>query len=255
MHVAQIVALSLLLLGSAAGQDPKTAEEILKRVKETLGKAESITVVFEEDYSEKGGRRGDEKHTRTGKYWFTAENKMRIEYTAPAEKRPRDRFIREVVSNGANVGYRRAPDGDFEMHFCPVNLYGAVRDALPLAGFIEVQAGIMGMLNSAKAGRTPKDAPLDLLAKASYSKFELGEPERIDGRDLAVIKFSVTRKGETEPEFNFRLWIDRKTWLPYKREEKYELADKKGSRIETYKSITLNGEIDPKLFQLPEAKK
>jgi outer membrane lipoprotein-sorting protein len=83
----------------------------------------------------------------------------------------------------------------------------------------------------------------DLKEGFSVSGFKLGNKEKIGARETQRVDYVLSVKGN-EGQFPAAVWIDLKTGLPVKR----ELT---GMYTENYE-LTLDGKLDPKLFELPK---
>jgi outer membrane lipoprotein-sorting protein len=83
----------------------------------------------------------------------------------------------------------------------------------------------------------------DLKDGFSVSGFRLGKKDKIGERETQRVDYVLSVKGN-EGQFPAAVWIDLKTGLPVKR----ELT---GMYTENYE-LTLDGNLDPKLFELPK---
>ena len=83
----------------------------------------------------------------------------------------------------------------------------------------------------------------DLKEGFSVSGFTLSKKEKLGERETQRVDYVLSVKGN-EGQFPAAVWIDLKTGLPVKR----ELT---GMYTENYE-LTLDGKLDPKLFELPK---
>jgi hypothetical protein len=88
----------------------------------------------------------------------------------------------------------------------------------------------------------------DLKEGFSVSAFKLGPKERIGERETRRVDYTLAVKGN-EGTFPVSVWIDLKTALPVKRQVRADAA--KVWYSETYE-VTLDGKLDPKIFELPK---
>ena len=88
---------------------------------------------------------------------------------------------------------------------------------------------------------------------------KFGENDQGEGRATRELRYRIGWQG-TDAEYEVRLWVDAKTLLPVKRVVRSlfkwaPVSDREGSIQgfdETYTRITLDGKIDPALFEIVE---
>ena len=86
-------------------------------------------------------------------------------------------------------------------------------------------------------------------------EFRLGDQEKIGDRDAQRLEYRFTVKGQKDPlgqeaPFSVTVWLDTKTSLPIKRVVRWPTDGL--TMTESYKKLVLNGQVDPKKFDLPK---
>jgi outer membrane lipoprotein-sorting protein len=94
-----------------------------------------------------------------------------------------------------------------------------------------------------------KPEPFDLDKECPVKNFKFGAKELVGTRPAQVVEYQIEEKGKT---LKASVWIDTQTQLPLKR---LLIGDDAGQTIritETYNTFTVNGKLDPKLFDIPK---
>jgi outer membrane lipoprotein-sorting protein len=240
---------SAILWALMAGQDPKSAEEVVKSMKAALGKSPKMAVEFVNESREATEGMKPREVTYSGKYWFDAGNKMRCQIILPAGSTPKEQMVVEIVSDGARIGSRTSPGDPFTFHECPASFFKGLNEVLDSISFAELSVAVR---LAARAKQNVIDSITGKLSKMEFSNFELCDPEQIEGRPFTVVRRTIKAKGKADQKATVRLWIDPSTWLPYKREETFESGNRISTRVEIYKTLKIGEETDPRRFELPK---
>ncbi len=94
-----------------------------------------------------------------------------------------------------------------------------------------------------------KDEP-DAGKLYKVSEFKMGKKEPIGGHEAQAIHYRLTVDFRKSESMDVMLWLDAKTNLPLKREIRPLTEQEAGVLNETYSKVTLDGKLDPKLFEL-----
>lgn len=221
--------LTLFLAFSVSAQEKNEAEQLFQGVEAKLDKAKSLDVSFETLWGEAALRNGQKLK---GTLVAMSGNKLRLQVKG-GEK---NEVVHLRISDGAKaILVVEGNDDKPEPKKTPKNLILKYRTFL-------ARSGVLPALLPPSFGNEKDDFRERLLV----SDFKLGNKEKIGDRATQRINYLLRFKGE-KTTFPVTLWIDLKTGLPVKR---LVLDGALPWFTETYE-LTLDGKLDPKMFELP----
>lgn len=228
----------LLLTALACADADTPAEKAFQEMNATLARAKSFECTVE---VQAGGAQG--KATFKGRLVVAEGNKVRTEMEGDFQGKPTS-FV--TVSNGtksvAIVEKQAQPTQD-----APKNLSKMIMAALARGGvFVPTFLAV----REQRDGEKLPDAVIEDMLKMSNFKF--GKKEKIDGHEAQAIEYTLTLSGPQQVTMNTTLWIDTVTHLPVKRVLTAKPDGQEIAVTETYSKVTVDGKIDPKVFELPK---
>ena len=99
--------------------------------------------------------------------------------------------------------------------------------------------------------RKEKEAP-KVAELFAVSDFKLGDKEKVAGAETRIVEYTMlkTKAKPKDEKWVAKVWINTKTYLPAKLEQKVFDFDIKVS--ETYTEFVIDGKLDSKLFEIPK---
>jgi outer membrane lipoprotein-sorting protein len=172
----------------------------------------------------------------SGQVWLGEQNKARMEIKGKFAGKPLEMLM---VSDGKQMVAQVSGLKDKGVHDTPRGAGALIRGTIARAG---VFAGLFYGVNDSTEPR------LDDLFKVSDCK--LSGREKLDQREAMVLDYKVLFRGAKEAG-ELKVWLDSQSFLPVQRV--FRLADQ-GHKVrvfEVYRDFTVGGEIEAKLFELP----
>jgi hypothetical protein len=105
----------------------------------------------------------------------------------------------------------------------------------------------LASLDSDDSGK--KQEPVDFDKEAPAKNIKLGAKEKVGDRNAQVVDYQVAFQGKPA---KLAVWIDMQTQLPLKRTLVLEDMGQTLRVSETYSAFTVDGNADPKLFDIPK---
>lgn len=170
---------------------------------------------------------------------FLAEgNKMRVEWG-------KDEAMGTAVSNGTELACKseKIPKKSIAV---PDSLNKRLRIGFARAGIFDCLVHIDELFMQGV-----KPAKTDVTEQVLASDFKLGTKEKVGDRDAQIIQYKLITSLQNEP-VPCSVWLDVKTKLPLKRTLTVPIIDQQRTITELYTRLTLDEEIDLKVFALPK---
>jgi len=221
--------LALFLSVSISAQDLE-AEQLFQKMEANLEKAKTLDLSFETIYGEAALRNGQRLK---GTLVATNENKLRLEVKGGKA----NNTVHLRISDGARTLLKVEGDDPKPVRGkTPKKLTTNYLNALARSGVLPILLPL-GYAN--EGGDYKKFAPV--------SAFKLGIQEKVGDRQTQRVDYvlGVEKQKNTYP---VTVWIDLKTHLPVKR---LVMDAAFPWYTETYQ-MTLDGKLDPKVFELPK---
>jgi outer membrane lipoprotein-sorting protein len=219
-HMRYALAMLVLLPVAVAAQDGSEAEKLFRNMETRITSAKTLQVNYETVFGEFGKMKGS--------LAVAAGNKVCLEQQGEIKDKA---FEFKIISDGA-MTKTSGTFGAKEAKETP-NMMGE-----KLLRF--VSRGGIGPVIFQAVRQGERENPFDV------SDFKLGKKEKIGDRAAQIVEYDVQLdKGKT----HVSVWLDVKTSLPIKRE--LTVGDSNIRVTETYSAFNVNGQIDPKKFELP----
>jgi outer membrane lipoprotein-sorting protein len=122
------------------------------------------------------------------------------------------------------------------------------KDARPLVNAALARSGVTALFLLSQP--SSKDGKKDGKGDIKLSEFKKLNSEKVGGRDAVVIEFTLTFQ-EQKP-MRGTVWLDAQTGLPLKRVLRGEEKGNAFTITETYSDLTLDAQLDAKLFEFPK---
>jgi outer membrane lipoprotein-sorting protein len=125
------------------------------------------------------------------------------------------------------------------------------RETRPFVTMTLARSGVAALALASRPSTTDdKEKKEQFQDRIKVSDFKQLRTEKVGGRAAVVIGYSLTVRGQKP--MSATVWLDAQTNLPLKRVVRME--DKNGvyTITETYSNLTLDAELDPKLFEFPK---
>lgn len=217
----------LVLLLPVLTQNNNEAEKLFNKMEKQIQEAKTLRVLYRASCNIQGPKDKDTTSVK-GMIALAPGNKTRLE-------------MGNIDAGDSDKGTLASDGGSVEPvglgidipKAAPANFHQGMRNAVTRYG---LTTGIMAM--------ALKD---DL--KPQLSDFQLGKKEVLDGREAQIVTYKMTAP-KTKQVIQISLWIDVKSLLPLRRVCAVDGRDYQGTLTDTYSTITLNPDLDPKLFQL-----
>jgi outer membrane lipoprotein-sorting protein len=216
--------LTLTLTATPALAEENAAEKLYRAMEKKVTGATTLAMDFTA-----GLTVADKQFNIKGTLHVAAGNKTRLQLESELIQFGGKTLI---VTNGkaqqARVGERVVDEGPF-----------------PPKG--EVLLALIARFGAAQAALERKIATTDLDKTFPASKFQLGALEQVGGRRAQVVYYQLQDKNAGD-QADASVWIDTATLLPLKR---VLVRKGKEASTETYRSFTVDGKLDDKLFEIP----
>jgi outer membrane lipoprotein-sorting protein len=223
--------LAALCLGAPAFAQDSDAEKIYRAMENKIRAAKTLHVAFGTESEQNGKKKSPVK----GSIDFTQGNKARFEMVID----PAGSAEKILAVTDGKVMYQQFGDSKAK----PEPIRNAPMDQ-KLPGMLARGGPIYGGFDAFDLGIS---APFDLDKELPIKNFKLGAKEKIGNRNAQVVEYQTNYHAGTEV-MKVSVWIDTQTQLPLKR---VVVQDNKRF-IETYTAFTLDGQLDPKLFEIPK---
>jgi len=229
-----------LVAASAYGQENE-AEKLYRAMEKKIRSAKTVHFAFD------GQIIGKAKATVKGEAWLAEGEKGKL--TAEADI---------AYVGDTNVKMMFISDG--KSQYTKIDEQVNVKATKPEEKNLEKASGVIarvGMMMAFTAGfdalirgSSPSKEPFDLDKMAAIRDFKPGAKETIGKHNTQAVDYQVSLGRATAKA---TVWIDTETKLPVKREFVLQEGGTEQGRIsETYSTFTVNGEIDPKVFEVPK---
>jgi outer membrane lipoprotein-sorting protein len=226
-----LVLVVLCLAGPASAQE-NDAEKLYRAMEKKLRAAKSLHVAFDGEQ-----KRDAEIETLKGKIDFAQGNKARFE----AEVNISGKSQRVLAVSDGKVTYGK--EGDKAASVEP-NRNAPLDQKLP--GML-ARGGVVFVLNSFDLGISD---PFDLDKQLPIKNMKLGVKENVGKRSAQAVEYEFREGGDRM--WKASVWIDTQTQLPLKRLLVQVLVQGTYRFTETYSAFTVDGKVDPKLFEIPK---
>jgi hypothetical protein len=231
--------LTLVLLAAPAFAQENEAEKLYRAMEKKIRSAKSVHAVFDVEMTVESIKG---KWKLKGSVHFEG-NKYRIEGECDAGGNVEQLLLMsDAKSTYAKVGkFTQAANKKLEE-----------KDMEKLRGFV-ARAGIAGgfiNLGGLEGFSFDSAEKVDLDKMAAIKDFKLGANERIGRHETQVIEYQIDLGGDMPVKAS--VWINTSTRLPVKRAFEMETEGKRFRAVENYSTFTVNGKIDPKLFEMPK---
>jgi outer membrane lipoprotein-sorting protein len=229
----QITVLLLALVAAPAYAQDKDAENLYRAMEKKTRSAKTMHFVFDGEATGMGlkGSMKGEVHLAEGE---KANITIQGNFGGNA-------MNMTVISDGKKV-------------YAKVNENVDVKDNDPKEKHVEQALGMvarLGILAAFRSIRGPGAEDSDIDKFAPIKDFKLGAKEKLGKQDTPVVQYEVNLPDGVSAKVS--VWIDTATRLPVKREMAALKGGNEEMRItENYTTFTVDGKIDPKLFELPK---
>jgi hypothetical protein len=144
-----------------------------------------------------------------------------------------------VIGDGTKIYATEKNKQETKIENSPKGLGVYFRNILP-------RGGVFAGIDDASKG---KDLP-DVDDKFKISDFKLGAKEKVGTAETRLVEYTLLVKGKDKAAG--KVWINTKTLLPAKLEVKMDMGGIAIELSESYSQYTIDGKVDPKLFQAPK---
>jgi hypothetical protein len=211
------------------------AEKLYRAMENKVRAAKTLHMALEGDMDAQGFK-GKFKGTMD----FALGSKARLELDYDLFGKPEKLLL---IADG-KMSYRKHGDMG-KLNAKPQNLEQMDKT---LPGFMaRVGFPIFAALGPDDSGK--KQEPVDLDKQFPTSNFKLGAKEQVGNRNAQVVHYTVEI---TSKPAKASVWIDTQSQLPLKRTLVLEDAGQTIRVTETYSAFTVDGKLDPKLFEIPQ---
>jgi outer membrane lipoprotein-sorting protein len=224
------VALTVLILTAPGFAQPSAAEKLYRDMEKQIRDAKSIKMAFEIDAAI-----DKNINKMRGAVTVAEGNKARLEVNGSDNGKPQNMTL---IADGKLAHYRGSEKPGGESKPVEANL----SQTRPL---ILARGGVFATFQIGPATET-----FDIDKVLAISNFKLGKKEKVGVREAQVIEYTL--KPDNGQVVQMAVWLDTKTNLPLKR-----LMTAPGQKgvfrvTETYTEITLNPQLDAKVFVIPK---
>jgi outer membrane lipoprotein-sorting protein len=227
--------LTVLCLVAPASAQVSDAEKVYRAMEQKVRSAKTLHVEFEGDM-DGPGLKGKFK----GMMDFALGGKARLELDHDLLGKAEKMLL---IADG-KATYRKRND-QAKLNPKPQNLE-QIEKGLP--GFMaRVGFPIFVALGGDDSDKKPE--PMELDKAFPVQDFKLGAKEKIGARNAQVVNYQIQFKNTLAKA---SVWIDTQTQLPLKRTLVLEEAGQTIRVGETYNSYTVDGKLDPKVFEIPK---
>jgi hypothetical protein len=230
--------LAVFTMAAPAYGQQDEAEKLFRAMEKKIRSAKSLQLTFAGELT--GDAVKGMKGTIKGTAYLAAGNKFRIEADGDVMGKTEKRLL---VSDGKST-YEKSGD--------KVNPKPQPPDYEKVSGIV-ARLGMTGSyvlpLEVSPSSDPPKKKePFDLDKKLPVKDFKLGPKEKIGQRDVQVVEYTIVL-----PLFPAKVAvsIDVQSQLPLKFVVVVEMSGKEFLRLVETIGVTVDGKIDPKLFEIP----
>jgi outer membrane lipoprotein-sorting protein len=221
----------LLLVVSMMASEPNDAEKLFNEMENKIISAKTLDCTLEVKLEA-----GNMTFNGKASMMFADGNKAHVELTIDSPKMTKF----EMTSNGMKT--RAIVDGKTqEIKDTPKKFYEHGKTMFSRAG------ALLPFFNARRSDQPEDEDEFNFKA----SDYTLGKKEMVGDKEAQMIQYALNSKATKDP-FAITVWIDTKTHLSLKRVIKIEKGNEKGSFTEIYSKLTLDGKIDPKMFEIPK---
>jgi outer membrane lipoprotein-sorting protein len=219
----------------------KAGQELFRAMEKKIRSAKSLHLEFEADFA------GDGRQVvMKGTVYHAVGNKGRMEIeTNLIDKQ--DQWL--FVSDGKSL-YSKV-DGIVKIDSKPAGLNDVDRSTPGLIARVGVVGGMFIAASDPVAQAAEKKQPFDIDKTALVKNFWLGMKLKVDQREVQVVEYQIVLQSGKEP-LKASVWIDTQTQMPLKRTLTGKVLGGEMSITETYSAFTVDGKLDPKLFEIPK---
>jgi outer membrane lipoprotein-sorting protein len=237
MRWLSLVAFSLLVAPASAGENE--AERLYRAMEKKIRAAKTLQVVFAAELADDGP-----PQKIKGSLHHAKGNKGRLEVDSEFDLKLL------LVSDGKALYSQTFDDDSGHIDINPPHLDDADKTTPALLARLGVSSCLLisdKMMPAYHPSQKPAAYDAD---KALFLKgFKLGVSEKVDGREIQVVIYLIESKYSKVP-LQASVWIDTQTHLPTKRVLIVDEGQRAWRVSETYSEFTIDGKIDPKLFQV-----
>jgi hypothetical protein len=229
---------ALMLVAAPAYGQQDEAEKLFRAMEKKIRSAKSLQLTFAGELT--GDAVKGMKGTLKGTAYLAAGNKFRIEANMEFMGNTEKKLL---VSDGKST-YEKLGE--------KVNSAPPLPDYEKVSGIV-ARVGMTGIdilpLEVVPANPPKEKAPFDHDKKLPVKDFKLGPKEKIGQREIQVVEYTIDL-----PLFPAKIAvsIDVQSQLPLKFVVVVEREGKEFLRLVETISVTVDGKIDPKLFEIPK---
>lgn len=240
-----LVSVFVCSLSAALSAEPlfqeKTAEEIFKKIEETIEKAKAVSVRFKYNLSEKSVDPGQE--VESGTLLLKEDNKARLAmriFFPHGGQEPQDVL---VVSEGSKMMLKSGSRKPREIE-TPKTLNNGFRTILARASVLFFSIAFQ-----------KEEGERDFKKTFQVSDFKSGEDDKGAKTLTYKLKVKLTERPVSDVEWDVKLWYDPKNWKLLRRTLGVQSQDHPRRLAETYEDYILNADIPDEKFKFSEEDK
>ena len=229
----QLTVVILALVGAPAYAQDKDAENLYRAMEKKIRSAKTVQFAFDAQANGmgmKGSMKGEIRMAEGEKANITLQG----EFGGKA-------MSMTMISDGKKA-------------YAKFNDQVDIKDNDPKDKHVEQGLGMiarLGLVAGMRMVRQGGDQETDIDKMAPIKDFKLGAKQKLGTQETQIVSYEATMPNSGTAKVS--VWIDTTTRLPAKREIVAEKGGNEEMRItETYSNFTVDGKIDPKLFELPK---